>query len=224
MQPILPMNMFTNIQANWLGNKFDSSNVFSYLGKPLEVFLNDLLTDLGVEDSPVIRGNVHPSTFINGRVFIAEGAKVEPTAFIEGPCIIGPGSEIRHGAYIRGCVFVGANAVVGHTTEVKGSVFLDRAKAGHFAYVGDSFLGQNVNLGAGTKLANLKLKNDEVFFLDPVTNIKVGSGLRKFSAVLGDNAQTGCNSVLSPGTLLFPGTMVMSCVHYRGTLKEGMAK
>jgi NDP-sugar pyrophosphorylase family protein len=149
---------------------------------------------------------------------------VEPTAYIQGPCVIGPGAEIRHGAYIRGHAWIGAKAVVGHTTEVKGAVFFDNAKAGHFAYVGDSLLGQNVNLGAGTKLANLKLKGDEVRVKHPLSGELIRTGLRKFSAIIGDNAQTGCNSVLSPGTLLLPNTAVLPCVHYLGTLTKGFAR
>lgn len=220
----LPLNLFVEVGKVWQSDKFKDTDVFAYLGKNLESWINHLLDHLGVGAEPKILGTVHPAAFISGRVYIAEGATVEPTAMIQGPCVIGPGAEIRHGAYIRGNVFVGANAVVGHTTEVKGSVFFDDAKAGHFAYVGDSILGRDVNLGAGTKLANLKLKGNEISILDPVSNNPVKTGLRKFSSVLGDRAQTGCNAVLSPGTLLFPDTTVMSCLHFHGTLKSGHAK
>lgn len=224
MQNALPLNLFVDTNQIWHSEKFIHDSVFAYLGKNLEVWINKVLDELGVKDSPVIKGNIHGAAYISGRVFIAEGATVEPTAFIQGPCIIGPSAEIRHGAYIRGNVWVGAKAVVGHTTEVKGSVFFDGAKAGHFAYVGDSILGRDVNLGAGTKLANLKLKGDEVKFKDPTDGQLKGSGLRKLSTIMGDNAQTGCNSVLSPGTLLLPGTAVLPCVHYHGTLLKGFAR
>lgn len=118
---------------------------------------------------------------------------------------------------------MGARAVVGHTTEVKGSTFFDDAKAGHFAYVGDSVLGRGVNLGAGTKLANLKLRGNEVKVIDPNTDKVVATGFRKMGAILGDFSQTGCNAVLSPGTILLPRTGVLPCVHYHGTLKTGIA-
>ena len=203
---------------------FSSDNPFSYLGKSLTEWLTQLLQKYGVTDSPVIKGSAHPGAFISGPVYIAEGAHVEPTAMISGPCFIGPGSEVRHGAYIRGSVYAGRNTVIGHTTEVKGSVFLDDAKAGHFAYVGDSILGRSVNLGAGTKLANLKLRGDTVWVNDPNSDQKISSGLRKMGAIVGDESQTGCNAVLSPGTLLMPSTAVMACVHYLGTLKAGIAR
>ena len=97
-------------------------------------------------------------------------------------------------------------------------VFFDGAKASHFAYVGNSILGKNVNLGAGTRLANFKLKRDKVYFKHPFTKEKINSGTNKFGAILGDNTQTGCNCVLSPGTITLPNTLLLPCKHYRGTI------
>ena len=208
----------------FLGEQFVTGDVFQLLGKPLTTLIDKILKEHGVTDKPVIKGRVHPQAVLEGAVYVAEGAEVGPFAYIQGPAFIGPGAEVRHAAFIRGSVFVGANAVVGHTTEVKGSIFFDDAKAGHFAYVGDSILGHDVNLGAGTKLANLKLRGNEVSILHPETGETGGSGLRKFGALLGDKAQTGCNAVLSPGTILMPSTGVMPAVHYVGTLKRGFAK
>ena len=224
MPNTLPLNLFVDTSRIWQSDKFTDPSALAYLGKSLETWLSLALKQLGVTDRPVIHGHVHPGAIIEGQVYIAEGATVEPTAYIQGPCVIGPGAEVRHGAYIRGNVWVGAKAVVGHTTEVKGSIFFDGAKAGHFAYVGDSLLGREVNLGAGTKLANLKLKGDEVKIKHPSSGALVATGLRKFSSILGDGAQTGCNSVLSPGSLLLPNTAVMPCVHFHGTLHKGFAR
>jgi NDP-sugar pyrophosphorylase family protein len=217
MPNLLDLNLFVETSGIWESAKFSEKSVFAYLGKNLESWLNRCLDEFGVGSEPLIKGQVHSGAYVSGRVYIAEGAIVEPTAFIQGPCVIGRDAEIRHGAYIRGNAWIGAKAVVGHTTEVKGAVFFDDAKAGHFAYVGDSLLGQHVNLGAGTKLANLKLRGDEVKFKHPETGVITPSGLRKFSAILGDHAQTGCNSVLSPGTLLMPKALVMPCEHFHGT-------
>lgn len=203
---------------------FENDDVFAYLGDSLKQRLRSFLTELGVEDKPVIHGKVHPQAVIEGPVYIDQDAVIGPHAYVVGPCYIGPKAEVRHAAFIRGQVYVGAKAVVGHTTEVKGSIFFDNAKAGHFAYVGDSILGCNVNLGAGTKLANLKLANNEVKITNPFTGSRQSSGLRKLGAILADDAQTGCNSVLSPGTILMKKVAVLPCVHYRGTLLEGTAK
>jgi NDP-sugar pyrophosphorylase family protein len=218
----LPLKLLVNLDGVFQSAKFSSPDVFSYLGKDLGKWIENLLGEFGVGDEPVIKGKVHAGAWVLGKVYIAEGAVVEPSAYIQGPCFIGPDAEVRHGAYIRGNVYVGARAVVGHTSEVKGSVLMDDAKAAHFAYVGDSFLGRHVNLGAGTKLANLKLKGDEVKFRHPADGRPVASGLRKFGAIMGDNAQTGCNAVLSPGTVMMPEATVLPCAHGRGLIKPGL--
>lgn len=148
-------------------------------------------------------------------IFIGPGAVVEPGASIAGPAYIGPDAHVRHGAYIRGNVFIAAGAIVGHATEVKNSILLTGAYAPHFNYVGDSILGRSVNLGAGTKLSNLTV----VSVKDPETGqrptLKIlidgelfDTGLTKLGAILGDGAQTGCNSVLNPGVLIGPRSLV----------------
>lgn len=145
--------------------------------------------------------------FQGGRVRIGKGVLIEPGAYIKSPTIIGDQTEVRHGAYIRGYCLIGRNCVVGHVTEVKHTIFLDGAKAGHFAYLGDSILGNGVNLGAGTKLANLRFIKGDVTIASPSGIIK--TGLRKLGAILGDQAQTGCNTVTNPGTLLGRKSMVI---------------
>ena len=147
------------------------------------------------------------AVFQGHRIAIGEGVLVEGGATIKSPTIIGRRTEVRQGAYLRGYCLIGDRCVVGHTTEVKHSVFIDDAKAGHFAYLGDSIIGNNANLGAGTKCANLR-------FIPG--NVQVGyegklfdTGMRKFGAILGDRAQTGCNSVTSPGTIIAKGSFLM---------------
>lgn len=161
-----------------------------------------------------LRGTVHASAVVEGEVALGEGSVIEAGAYVRGPCWIGRDVEVRHGAYVRGDVLVGDGCVVGHATEVKGSIFLPGAKAGHFAYVGDSILGREVNLGAGTKLANLRLAGDEVMVR--VRGALVATGRRKLGAILGDRAQTGCNSVTNPGTVLGRGAIVHPCAVVSG--------
>ncbi len=143
---------------------------------------------------------------IGRRFFFGRGVVVEPFALLKEPGYFGEDVEIRHGAYVRGSVYAERGAVIGHTTEVKNSILFSQAKASHFAYVGDSILGTGVNLGAGTKLANLTFLKKEI-------KIKVGetiysTGLKKFGAILGDKVQTGCNAVLQPGTLVGKGSFL----------------
>lgn len=154
------------------------------------------------------------ATLFDSNIYIGKGTVIEPGALLKGPTIIGNNTEVRQGAYIRGNCLIGNRCVVGHTTEVKTSIMLNGAKAGHFAYIGDSILGNDVNLGAGTKLANLKFIGVEI-------KLKAGgevykTGLRKLGAILGDNAETGCNSVTSPGTLLGKESLVYPCVNVPG--------
>lgn len=219
MKSFLDLNIFTSFFDMSEYPKFPN-NAFSLVSNPcLNDWLHHLLTELQVEDHPKILGKSSPHAYISGRVYIAPNAVIEPGAFIKGPTYIGEGSEIRHSAYIRGSAYIGRHCVVGHATEVKEACFLDGAKAGHFAYIGNSILGQNSNLGAGTKLANLKLNKSIVKYQHPTSNKIESSGLKKFGAIVGDFCQTGCNSVLSPGTLLLPNTAVKPCEHFRGTLK-----
>jgi UDP-N-acetylglucosamine diphosphorylase / glucose-1-phosphate thymidylyltransferase / UDP-N-acetylgalactosamine diphosphorylase / glucosamine-1-phosphate N-acetyltransferase / galactosamine-1-phosphate N-acetyltransferase len=136
---------------------------------------------------------------MDDQIYIGKNTVIEPAALVRGPAIIGDGTEVRHGAYIRGDVLVGDDCVVGHTTEMKSSVMLGGSKAGHFAYIGDSILGK-VNLGAGTKLANLKMIDTQVSIT--FNGKTYQTGLRKFGVIFADGVETGCNSVTTPGTLL----------------------
>jgi acetyltransferase-like isoleucine patch superfamily enzyme len=145
---------------------------------------------------------------------LGPGSLVEAGAMIKGPAIIGAGAEVRQGAYVRGSVLALEGCVVGHSTEAKNLLMLPGAKAGHFAYLGDSLLGKGVNLGAGTKLANLKIKGAPFRFkaFGKVETVE----RRKFGAVLGDGVQTGCNSVTSPGVLMGPESLVLPNVTVKG--------
>ncbi len=147
------------------------------------------------------------AVLVGQKIAIGKGVLIESGAMIKAPAIIGDYCEIRQGAYMRGYCLIGDRCVVGHTTEVKHSIFLNDAKAGHFAYLGDSILGGGANLGAGTKFANLRFLPGNVQIKSPQG--PVDSGLRKFGAILGDRAQTGCNSVTNPGTLIGPDGILM---------------
>jgi hypothetical protein len=145
---------------------------------------------------------------------LSPGALVEPGAMIKGPTFIGPGTEVRQGAYVRGSVFALADCVIGHATEAKNTLMLTGAKAGHFAYLGDSLLGSNVNLGAGTKLANLKMLDAPHRFV--VDGVETQVDLRKFGAIIGDKTETGCNSVTSPGVLMGPRSRLLPNITAKG--------
>jgi bifunctional N-acetylglucosamine-1-phosphate-uridyltransferase/glucosamine-1-phosphate-acetyltransferase GlmU-like protein len=148
------------------------------------------------------------------QISIGKGVLIESGAMVKSPAILGDYTEVRQGAYLRGYCLTGKRCVVGHTTEVKHSIFMNDAKAGHFAYLGDSILGNNANLGAGTKFANLKFLPGNVTVL--FNEEKIDTGRRKFGAILGDDCQTGCNSVTSPGTVMARGAMLLPNTTSRG--------
>ena len=141
-----------------------------------------------------------------GLVHVEEGAIVEPHVHLIGPCIIESKATIRSHAYAREYTWMMTESLLGHASESKHSLFLPGAKAPHFNYVGDSILGSNVNLGAGVKLSNLRNDGQHIgIWLD---DVRRETGLRKFGAILGDNAQLGCNAVTNPGTVLGKSSMV----------------
>lgn len=158
---------------------------------------------------------IHPEL-----ISIGEGTIVEAGAYIRGPCVIGKNCHIRHSAYIRGNVLIGDDCVVGHTTELKGSILLNHARAAHFAFVGDTILGNDVNLGAGVKCANLRLDNQPVSV--PLKDSVLSTGLRKFGAIVGDHVQLGCNVVLNPGTLIGKRTKCFPSLNISGSIGEDL--
>jgi UDP-N-acetylglucosamine diphosphorylase / glucose-1-phosphate thymidylyltransferase / UDP-N-acetylgalactosamine diphosphorylase / glucosamine-1-phosphate N-acetyltransferase / galactosamine-1-phosphate N-acetyltransferase len=169
-----------------------------------------------VGEGQTILGEVMPGAYLSDRpIYIAEGARIEPGAYVHGPAYIGPGAVVRHGAFVRENVILLAGAILGHASEAKNSLFLPGAAAPHFNYVGDSILGHQVNLGAGTKLSNLGILSEKdvatgkrPFIHLTIEDQTYDTGLSKFGAILGDGAQTGCNAVLNPGCLVGANTLV----------------
>ncbi len=151
-------------------------------------------------------------------IFIGKDTMVESGTLIKGPTIIGDHTEVRQGAYIRGNVIVGNHCVVGHTTEIKNSIMVHGSKAGHFAYIGNSILGE-VNLGAGTKLANLKIFDSSVKI--EIAGTWYDTGIRKLGAIIGDGVELGCNTVTSPGTILAKGVVSYPNSSLRGYYPPG---
>jgi len=177
------------------------------LGKNLTEFLEDFIHQIPTGQRKL--GKLSSQCYLENEdmIIVRPGAVVEPGAFIAGPAYIDTGATVRHGAYIRGSVYIGPKSIVGHTTECKGSLLLFHSCASHFNYVGDSILGAYTNLGAGTKLANLKFDNSTIKI--KTTSGKMDSGLKKMGAILGNRAQTGCNSVTNPGTILLKNASLL---------------
>ena len=157
----------------------------------------------------------HPSE----GVWVAKDAKVFPSAYLGEPCIIDHGAEVRHCAFIRGSAVVGKNAVVGNSVELKNVVLFDNVQTPHYNYVGDSILGYKAHMGAGSITSNVK--SDKSLVVVKAEDEQIETGRKKFGAILGDNVEVGCNSVLNPGTIIGRKTSVYPTSSVRGVVPEG---
>lgn len=155
----------------------------------------------------------------DGNIWIAKSAKIYPSAYIGGPAIIDEEAEIRHCAFIRGNAIVGKGAVVGNSTELKNVILFNRVQVPHYNYVGDSILGFKAHMGAGSITSNVK--SDKTLVVVRAGNESCETGLKKFGAMLGDNVEVGCNSVLNPGTVIGRGTNIYPTSMVRGVIPAG---
>lgn len=152
-------------------------------------------------------------------IWVAKSAKVAPTAYIGGPAIIGKNAEIRHCAFIRGSAVVGEGAVVGNSTELKNVILFNKVQVPHYNYVGDSILGYKAHMGAGSITSNVK--SDKTLIKVNTGEEKIETGLKKFGAILGDNVEVGCNSVLNPGSVVGRNTNIYPLSMVRGFVPAG---
>lgn len=151
-------------------------------------------------------------------VWIAKTAKVAPTAYINGPAIIGKDAEIRHCAFIRGNAIIGEGAVVGNSTELKNVILFNKVQVPHYNYVGDSILGYKSHMGAGSITSNVK--SDKKLVIVKNEDAKIETGLKKFGAMIGDNVEVGCGSILNPGSVIGKNTNIYPLSSVRGVIKE----
>ncbi len=157
-------------------------------------------------------------------VWIAKSAKVYPSAYINGPAIIDEDAEVRHCAFIRGNAIVGKGAVVGNSTELKNVILFNKVQVPHYNYVGDSILGYKAHMGAGSITSNVK--SDKTLVVVRAGEESMETGLKKFGAMLGDEVEVGCNSVLNPGTVIgrhsnvYPTSMVRGFIPSNSIFKK----
>lgn len=209
MSSLLPP-FFATLPAA-LAPPFDPAAPWLLLGEPLDQRLAALPAQAIEIDLP---SGVH---LLGEGIAIGAGTRIDPGAVIEGPIEIGRDVQIRTGAYLRGGSWIGDGCLIGAHTEIKRAILLPGAKAPHQNYVGDSILGVDVNLGAGTILSNFR--HDGQVIAIPDGNQRLPTGRRKLGAVLGDNVLTGCNTVLHPGVLIgrdsqvYPGVQLRSGVY-----------
>ena len=189
-----------------------ASDIFEGLSYPWEVLpkIHDFIIELGRKLSKDIYEEK------GDNIWVAKNAKVAPTACLNGPLIVDENAEIRHCAFIRGNAIIGKGAVVGNSTELKNVILFNKVQVPHYNYVGDSILGYKAHMGAGSITSNVK--SDKTPVSVKGKNEKFETGLKKMGAILGDNVEVGCNSVLNPGTIIgqnsniYPTSMVRGVV------------
>lgn len=209
MSSFLKPHYFFDLESYEHASLFDQNQpVWEALDR-LEKYLSSLILGSMESEVPVGAFLVNPEL-----ISIGKNTIIEPGAYIKGPCRIGNNCTIRHGAYIRGQVLTGNHCIIGHDTEIKNTICLDGAHAAHFAYLGDSILGNRVNLGAGTKCANLKLNRKNIQI--PINGELILTNKRKLGAILGDDTQLGCNTVTNPGTLAGRFVYSYPCTNFGG--------
>ena len=191
-----------------------ASKVFEGCTYPWEVLprIGAFITELGETLSEEEYNKVGEN------VWIAKSAKVAPTAYINGPAIIGKEAEVRHCAFIRGNAIVGEGAVVGNSTELKNVILFNKVQVPHYNYVGDSILGYRAHMGAGSITSNVKSDKSLVEITSNGKRMK--TNLKKMGAMLGDNVEVGCNSVLNPGTVIGREANIYPLSMVRGYVKE----
>lgn len=191
---------------------YDSHAPWSLLAEPLAAVLRADATDR-------VEIALPPDVHLIGSGFaIGKGTRIGPGAVLEAPLWIGRDVLIRPGAYVRGGVWIGDDCVIGANSEIKHAILLPGARAPHLNYVGDSILGREVNLGAGTILSNFRHDGEPVR-IPGAGDAGESTGRRKLGAVLGDGVKTGCNCVLNPGivvgarTEVYPGIQLRAGVY-----------
>ncbi|MBA3046383.1 MAG: NTP transferase domain-containing protein [Candidatus Thermoplasmatota archaeon] len=187
------------------------------VGRPWDMLRANKLLMEGLKAK--IEGEIQPNATIEGNIVLGEGSRIMNGAYIIGPVIIGRDTEIGPNCYIRPSTFIGSECKVGNATEVKNSILMDRAKAPHHNYVGDSILGFNTNLGSGTKVANLRL--DEKNIRVSLKGKLVDTGLRKLGVITGENVKVGINASIEPGTVISENCFVGAGTTVGGTISPG---
>ena len=153
-----------------------------------------------------IDGEVSADADLRGSVVVEPGATVEPGVVVEGPAYVGAGAHVGPNAFVRGATALGPDSRVGHGVEIKNSVVMADSAVPHLTYLGDSVLGRDVNLGAGTTVANLRHDDEPVELT--VKGERVSTGRRKFGIVCGDGVKTGINCTINAGVTLSTGARV----------------
>lgn len=145
---------------------------------------------------------------VTDEVAVHRSVVVEGGATLKGPLLLGPNCFVAAGAYLRGGNWVDADCSFGPGTELKSSFVFRGTKLAHFNFVGDSILGEDVNLEAGSMVCNYRNERSDKSILVRLGDVLHRTGAEKFGALVGAHSRIGANAVLAPGALLTKGTTI----------------
>ena len=154
-----------------------------------------------------IKGRIEKNVIVKGKLIVGKGTEILSGTYIKGNVIIGENCLIGPNCYLRGNTSIGDGCHIGQAVEIKNSVIMDNAKVPHLSYIGDSVIGENSNLGAGTITANLKHDNKNVRSV--VKGKIVDTGRRKFGTIIADDVHTGIKTTIYPGRKIWPGVSTL---------------
>ncbi|MDD3185434.1 MAG: UDP-N-acetylglucosamine pyrophosphorylase [Anaerostipes sp.] len=201
-------DLFQNMDQTIAGELFEQTTY------PWEVLplIHDFILKIGPTLSKEDFKEIHEN------VWVAKSATIARTAEINGPCIIGADTEVRPGAFIRGNALIGEHCVVGNSTEIKNDILFNNVQVPHYNYVGDSILGYKSHMGAGSITSNVK--SDKTNVVIKYENNKIETGMKKIGAILGDEVEVGCGSILNPGSIIGGYTNIYPLSMVRGYIKD----
>jgi bifunctional UDP-N-acetylglucosamine pyrophosphorylase/glucosamine-1-phosphate N-acetyltransferase len=162
-------------------------------------------------------GNIDKNIIIKGDVSIGKNTHILSGAYIEGPVLIGNNCKIGPNCYIRPFTSIGNNCHIGNACEVKNSIVMNSSNVPHQSYVGDSVIGENCNLGSGTKVANLRFDKKNISTI--INGKKIDTKRRKLGVIMGDNIQTGINSTMDVGTILGHNVFIGPGANAKGNIE-----
>jgi bifunctional UDP-N-acetylglucosamine pyrophosphorylase/glucosamine-1-phosphate N-acetyltransferase len=179
-------------------------NLWADIGRPWDLLVVNEYFLKGQKGE--VHGKVEHGAYIEDNVYVGEGSRIRSGSYIEGPTYIGRGCDIGPNCFIRPYTSIGDNVRIGNGVEIKNSIIMDHTNVAHLSYVGDSVIGSNCNLGAGTTIANLRL--DEAEIKMEISGRVISTGRRKLGTIIADNVKTGVNCMINPGVKIGPNAAV----------------
>lgn len=169
-----------------------------------------------------IEGTIEEGVQIHGPVWVKKNAKIRSGVYVEGPVVIGENSDLGPNCFIRASTSLGKNVRIGNACEIKNSIIMDGSHAAHLSYIGDSIIGRNCNIGAGTITANLRF--DKTPIEVTIKGERLSSGRKKLGLVTGDEVQTGINVSFHPGVIVGSGAWIAPGIIIQRDVKGNVIK